>query len=115
MKRTDPLWVKCDDLCREIVRLRDGKCRFCGNPGASSHHIISRNHLGTAHMPENCLWLCQRCHNHDINLQAKCIELIGQAEFDRLWEIANKVTQLRYADLILIRGKLRKERDEIQS
>jgi hypothetical protein len=42
-------------------------------------------------------------------LQERCIEIIGESEWWRLWEIANKVTQLRYADLVLIRERLKTE------
>ena len=112
MKKSSSIWQICDRLCSDIVRARDGKCRFCGNPGSGSHHIIGRGYDGTMFLPENRLWLCQPCHQNELGLQERCIEIIGQSEFDRLWGIANKVTQLHRADLVLIREKLKKERDE---
>jgi hypothetical protein len=116
MQKNDPLWIACDKLWSDCVRLKaNGLCQFCKKrPGTGAHHIIPRGYTATAFLVENGVWLCAVCHNDDIELDSRGLFLIGGQEYTRLWEIANKVTQLRYADLVLIRERLRKERDEYE-
>ena len=111
MKKSDPLWIKTDKLWSQCVKSKaGGMCQFCGKrPGTSAHHVIPRSFLGTAFLVKNGLWGCSVCHNHDDPmLQQRCIEMIGESEFRRLWHIASEITRLRYADLVLIRERLEK-------
>ena len=110
MKKSSSLWKQTDKLCGEVTRLRDrGKCRLCGSLGTDSHHIVPRSYTSTTFLPANRLWLCRTCHNHDdIELQTKCIQEIGEKEYQRLWLIARFVTQFRHADLISIRDTLKR-------
>ena len=115
MKKSSALWRACEKIWSECVRLKaGGMCQFCGKrPGTGAHHIIKRDHLGTAFVVENGLWGCSGfdCHNHDNPaLRDNCIEIIGQSEYDRLWELARTVTQLRESDLLIIKAKLLKEK-----
>ena len=109
MKRSDPLWRKCDALCSQVVSLRDGgKCRSCGQPGQESHHIWPRTYAGTMFLVENRLFVCRKCHNRP-DLSEICIIIIGQDEFDRLHLIAETVTHLYESDLIVIRDQLERK------
>ena len=109
MKKSDPLWRKCDALCSQIVKLRDGgKCRFCGQPGIESHHIVGRTYQGTTFLPENRLFLCRQCHKRS-DLRTKCISIIGMKEYNSLRRTAERVTYLYESDLIVIRDGLERE------
>jgi hypothetical protein len=109
MKKTSSLPRKCDQLCAQVVKLRDkGKCRICGNSGQDSHHIIPRGYAGTMYLVENRLLVCRKCHELP-DLKAKCIGIIGQNEYDRLRNIAEWITHLYESDLIIIRDELERE------
>lgn len=48
---------------REAVERRDGGCCiFCGKPGRSEAHIVSRAHGGLG-IEENILTVCRYCHD----------------------------------------------------
>lgn len=53
-----------DDLCREVVFLRDGnRCRRCGREGRLDWaHVYSRRYQSLRHDPMNSLVLCRDCH-----------------------------------------------------
>jgi hypothetical protein len=48
---------------RAEVYLRDkARCRFCGTPAATVHHVLYRSQGGT-HVEENLIVLCQEHHD----------------------------------------------------
>ena len=56
---------QCDELCRALVFLRDGRiCRRCRLPKhvIHWHHIVGRQKKAMKHDPANCLTLCAGCH-----------------------------------------------------
>ena len=108
MKKSSSLWRKCDALCSQVVRIRDGKCRICQNAGSESHHIVGRTYQGTTFLSENRLFLCRRCHNRS-DLRTKCIEIIGMKEYNRLRRTAERITYLYESDLIVIWENLEAE------
>ena len=115
MKKSNPLWKKANKLWSEVVKLRaKGICQLCGTrAGTGSHHIIARRFTGTAFLPENGIWTCQVCHNHDdIELSLKCIKIIGTEAHWELYIKSIQPTQLREADLKEIAEQLQKEKDE---
>lgn len=64
-RRTYPLDLQLDDLCRAIVFLRDGRvCRRCHLPRVDiqCHHIVTRGKRSMRWDPRNCLTLCFTCH-----------------------------------------------------
>jgi len=52
-----------DSQFAEIIRNRDKFCRVCYSAGSDVHHIFSRKHKATRHIPENGIFLCRNCHN----------------------------------------------------
>lgn len=61
------LILKLDDVCRQIIRLRDGYiCQWCNNDIRESahhaHHIIKRQHKRTRWDLNNLILLCFTCH-----------------------------------------------------
>jgi hypothetical protein len=81
----------CLDLWSLIVRTKQRKCQFigCGSDShLSAHHIRSASHHSTQLDEENGLCVCWG-HHHLQKVksewfQDKVIEVIGQAEYDRL-------------------------------
>jgi len=48
---------------RNWVRARDlGMCRLCGRSGEEVHHINGVDYLPGVLDPNNCILLCQACH-----------------------------------------------------
>lgn len=82
VKQCDVLWSKC-------VRARHRTCRICGSDyRLQAHHIRSRSHSSTRYDLENGMALCSRCHIiqkfNPEKFQDSVIEVIGQAEYERL-------------------------------
>lgn len=54
---------KLDQLCREVVFLRDRDCQWCGgSQNLQWAHIVSRRYLSTRWSLSNSLVLCAGCH-----------------------------------------------------
>lgn len=58
---------KLDDLCRQIIRLRDGGvCQWCGKSvtgkDAQCSHVRSRKYYNTRWSLQNLKLLCASCH-----------------------------------------------------
>ncbi len=120
MKKGSASWKDCNKLWSDCVRQKaKGICQFCKKrPGTGAHHVIPRGYAATAHLADNGIWACDayECHCHDnVGLNAKCIAIIGQTEYDRLWEIARKPTLLRKADLKEIEERLKKELNNLKN
>jgi 5-methylcytosine-specific restriction endonuclease McrA len=52
---------------RDLVRVRDGCCGLCGQPGSDTHHRLPRGHGGALRDPtrfavSRLVWLCRECH-----------------------------------------------------
>lgn len=88
---TKKLSDQCDELCRQIVRLRDkGICRNCGKEGTDTAHIHGRANKSTRWYTVNLIYLCNPCHewfgDHDtawkefvlINLEADQLIKLAQ-------------------------------------
>ena len=52
-----------DSQFAEMIRNRDKVCRVCYSAGSDVHHIFSRKHKATRHIPENGIFLCKICHS----------------------------------------------------
>lgn len=48
------------ELREQVMQLDGGRCRFCGKPATSVHHIKYKSE-GVDDTPENLLSLCQGC------------------------------------------------------
>jgi 5-methylcytosine-specific restriction endonuclease McrA len=102
------------DLWSKAARLRDGKCKNCGNDQRlSAHHIRVKRHSITKYSLENALTLCWPCHSlqklnperfHDM-----IIEIIGQKEYDRLKKISNMTYKWSLEELERIKEQLLSE------
>lgn len=54
---------KLDKLWAVLVIARDGGiCQKCDKPGNNPHHIFYRTKLGSKHLLENGITLCERHH-----------------------------------------------------
>lgn len=59
-----------DELFSKFIRLRDGSCVNCGQPGSGPlgidglecSHFFKRRFMGTRFHPANCDALCNSCH-----------------------------------------------------
>ena len=61
---------KYDAIWSRMVRERDGKCLYCGNPnGLNAHHFKGRSCKATRLMLENGISLCSSHHvfNHQFS------------------------------------------------
>jgi hypothetical protein len=79
-----------------LIRLRDGRCTWCGGFGSGPEgifglqaaHLFSRGKWNTRYDPINVSALCISCHRkahkNEKDYEAYVISLIGQSEFDRL-------------------------------
>jgi hypothetical protein len=97
MKRNSKqkLWTECMRLWSRIVLTRDGhkcqakvkhKCQGKIDP----HHIISRRYKATALMPSNGVALCRSIHEKTIDLDKRCLNIIGAQTYLELWSIAQR-------------------------
>lgn len=112
MQKNSPEWKALDDLCREIVRVRDGrKCRVCGRPATDTVHIIDRDVAITRCDPTNLYAGCSRCHDHlhPMDLLERHIFVVGWTEYLRLRELSQQLVTYRKADLLEIADKLKAE------
>lgn len=54
-----------------LVKLHaHGLCEWCGKPAQDAHHMVSRRHAATRHLPENGVALCKGCHLHFHNKES---------------------------------------------
>lgn len=109
-KHIDKLMV----LWREVIKLRDGKCRLCGElkcaRGMHAHHHIGRRYKNTRYEPDNGVYLCASCHNemHDFpRLRYKfAVKCIGS---DRYEELEMKARSLNKIDRDAIEASLKEK------
>jgi hypothetical protein len=102
---------ECDGYWRKIIKLRaNNKCQLsdCKRSATDSHHIAGRSG-SVVYDLSNGIALCRRCHDHPhmAEMNAKIIEAIGQAEFDRLEAKAREIKQYRKWELEILRDELK--------
>lgn len=91
---------KCDSLCSQIVRLRDGCCKRCGTTEHLqwSHHV-SRAYLVTRYDLGNACAHCRGCHmyftNHPLEHEEWIIGFIGLDAFADLKRRARSLDRYR--------------------
>lgn len=111
---------KLDDellkLWSKAVVSRDHTCRQCNSDSKlSAHHIRVVRHRATRYMVENGLCLCWPCHSLQHNqpelFHDRIIDIIGQAEYDRLRKISQSVTNFTNAELLEIKAQLKRQID----
>jgi hypothetical protein len=99
------LWAKCG-------KTRDKTCRHCGSDSfLQSHHIREKAHgQATRYNLENNLTLCRKCHSlqkfRPETFHDTIIEIIGQAEYDRLKLKSQTIIKWTMADLKEIKHEL---------
>ena len=67
----DRLKKEADDLMSKLVRLKRGRCEWCGSPNdLQHHHIIGRSCYFLRYLLKNALCLCYKCHIYRIPAEA---------------------------------------------
>ncbi len=89
MKQSKGDKKRCDDLLREILKIKHSDCQKCGvTQNLQVSHIVSRRFSATRCDPDNVQLLCAKDHIYYTNWPlefAKWInESIGPAEYERL-------------------------------
>lgn len=94
---------KCDLLFSKIVRAV-GYCEKCGERNyakLSTSHIMSRRFNATRCLRENSQCLCSKCHlyltAHPVEFTRWLFESIGEAEYDRLYQLAHSPSKVDWA------------------
>ena len=100
----------CDDLCREIVKLRDkNKCRLCEGIGCDPHHIARRGG-NVRWFIDSIILICRDCHRtgHDdeLNMNINIVRVIGAEKFEELQMMAREIRQWKQADLKILKSDL---------
>ena len=100
----------CDDLCREIVKLRDkNKCRLCEGIGCDPHHIARRGG-NVRWFIDSIILICRDCHRtgHDdeLNMNINIVRVIGAEKFEELQMMARGIRQWKQADLKILKSDL---------
>ena len=98
----------CDDLCLEIVKLRDkNKCRLCEGIGCDPHHIARRGG-NVRWFIDSILLVCRKCHTHDneLNMNINIVRVIGAEKFEELQMMARGIKQWKQADLKILKSDL---------
>ena len=100
----------CDDLCREIVKLRDkNKCRLCEGIGCDPHHIARRGG-NVRWFIDSIILICRDCHRtgHDdeLNMNINIVRVIGAEKFEELQMMAREIKQWKQADLKILKSDL---------
>ena len=93
----------CDDLCREIVKLRDkNKCRLCEGIGCDPHHIARRGG-NVRWFIDSIILICRDCHRtgHDdeLNMNINIVRVIGAEKFEELQMMARQIRQWKLEGL----------------
>ena len=101
----------CDDLCREIVKLRDkNKCRLCEGIGCDPHHIARRGG-NVRWFIDSIILICRDCHRtgHDdeLNMNINIVRVIGAEKFEELQMMARGIRQWKQADLKILKSDLK--------
>ena len=94
---------KLDSLWSKLVRLRDGKCMYCGSTEyPNAHHIFSRSNHTTRYDLNNGITLCSKHHLFDNSFSAHKAPLefiewlkgfLGDVYIDNLRAKAQKVNR----------------------
>jgi hypothetical protein len=116
IKPAKSLKRKCDVLFSKIVRSL-GYCEKCGERNyakLSTSHIMSRRFSVTRCMRSNAQCLCHGCHlyftNHPVEFTRWLFETIGEAEYDRLYQLAHTPSKVNwktvYEELLVETKKL---------
>ena len=100
----------CDDLCREIVKLRDkNKCRLCEGIGCDPHHIARRGG-NVRWFIDSIILICRDCHRtgHDdeLNMNINIVRVIGAEKFEELQMMAREIKQWKQANLKILKSDL---------
>lgn len=104
------------ELWSKAVISRDNSCRHCNSQyRLSAHHIRVVRHRATRYSPENGLCLCWPCHSLQHNqpqlFHDRVIDIIGQAEYDRLRKISQVTVNFTNAQLLEIKDQLKRAID----
>lgn len=90
---------RADAAFRAAVYRRYGRaCVKCGDPATDVAHIIRRGYDRTRCMVENARPLCGECHREQTANRWHWRDLIGDAEYDRLYALANDPSWKRPPD-----------------
>lgn len=99
-----------DKLWSEAVKIRaNHKCQLgCGRTASDAHHV-ARKSASVRWDMDNGIALCRPEHDHDheAEMNAKIIKVIGQAEFDRLEAKSREIKKWNIPDLTELRDRLK--------
>lgn len=101
---------ECDALWRKIIKIRAGyKCQITGKTATDAHHI-ARKSAAVRWDLKNGIALARKEHDHDheAEMNAKIIKVIGQITFNELQAKAREVRQYREPELADLKVTLTK-------
>lgn len=98
-----------DKLWSKIIKIRAGyKCQITGKAATDAHHIARKSATVRWEL-SNGIALARKEHDHDheAEMNAKIIKVIGQAKFNELEAKARETKRWREPDLVELRDSLK--------
>lgn len=110
----------CDQIVREIIKLRDTLCISCGLGGLLEvGHLWRRGKSPVRFHLQNCNGqhsICNRIHNEDqSDYIGGFVQRYGEAAFHELKTLSNWQGKLQYTDMLAIRDGLRDELQKLKT